>query len=124
MPAYTLNHVHHETKNVDETVAFYKKFFGATAGEPFVRGGANWIYVFVGGTQITVTDREFSDMELERYQGYDHIAFNTDDWDGTVADIEKHGLNIWFGPIELEDGSHILFIEGPDNIKIEIMETI
>ena len=89
-----------------------------------MRGGANWIYVYVGGTQITVTDREFADMELQRYQGYDHIALTTDDWEGTLADIEKHGVNIWFGPVQIDDGSHIVFIEGPDNIKIELMESV
>ena len=124
MPAYTLNHVHHETKNVDETVKFYQSFFGATAGEPFTRGDANWVYCFVGGTQITVTDREFSDTELQRYQGYDHIAFVTDDFEATLADIEAKGINIWFGPVELEDGMRILFIEGPDNVKIELMESV
>lgn len=124
MPSYSLNHVHHETKDVNATVEFYKTFFGATAGEPFVRGGANWIYVYVGGTQITVTDREFADMELQRYQGYDHIALTTDNWEGTLADIEKHGVNIWFGPVQIDDGSHIVFIEGPDNIKIELMESV
>ena len=121
MPSYTLNHVHHETANLEETVTFYKSFLGAEAGEPFVRGGANWIYVYVGDTQITVTDRECSDMKLERYQGYDHIAFNTDDWDATMAAIEKQGISVWFGPIELEEGGHTIFVEGPDNVKIELL---
>lgn len=122
MANYTFNHIHHETKNVDEAVTWYKKLFNATSDEPFERGGATWVPVHIGATQITVTDREFSDMELGRYQGYDHFALNSDDFDQTLADIEQHGVEIWMGPIALENGMRIVFINGPDNIKIELME--
>ena len=122
MPNYTFNHVHHETKDVDEAVAWYKKLFKATSDAPFERGGATWVPVHIGATQITVTDREFTDMDLGRYQGYDHFALNTDDFDQTLADIEQQGVEIWMGPVALENGMRIIFINGPDNVKIELME--
>ncbi len=122
MPNYTFNHVHHETKDVDEAVAWYKKLFNATSDAPFERGGATWVPVHIGATQITVTDREFTDMNLGRYQGYDHFALNTDDFDQTLADIEQQGVEIWMGPVALENGMRIIFINGPDNVKIELME--
>ena len=78
----------------------------------------------IGAVQITVTDREFADMKLGRYQGYDHFALTTDDFDATLADIEKHGVSIWMGPVELENGMRIVFIDGPDHIKIELMENV
>ena len=124
MPAYALNHVHHETKDIQTAVKFYQDLFGATAEEPFVRGGANWVFVRLGDVQVTVTDREFSDMQLERYQGLDHFALTTDDFDATLADIERLGVNIWFGPIEVENGPRIVFVSGPDQIKIELMEKV
>ena len=124
MPGYTLNHVHHETKDVEQAVNFYREFFSATAGDPFERGGATWVFVHLGEVQITVTDREFSDMELGRYQGLDHIALTTDDFDATLADIEKHGVNIWFGPLQLDSGQRLVFVSGPDQIKIELMEKV
>ncbi len=122
MPNYTFNHVHHETKDIDEAVAWYKRLFNATSDAPFERGGATWVPVHIGATQITVTDREFTDMDLGRYQGYDHFALNTDDFDQTLADIEQQGVEIWMGPVALENGMRIIFINGPDNVKIELME--
>ncbi|MEE3259460.1 MAG: VOC family protein [Candidatus Latescibacterota bacterium] len=122
MPNYALNHIHHETKDVDAAVAWYKKLFGASSDPPFERGGATWVFVHIGAIQITVTDREFTDMELGRYQGYDHFALTTDDFDQTLAEIEEHGVEIWMGPVALENGSRIVFINGPDNVKIELME--
>ena len=122
MPTYTFNHIHHETKDVDNAVNWYIKLFNATSDDPFERGGATWVPVHIGATQITVTDREFTDMDLGRYQGYDHLALNTDDFDQTLADIETQGVEIWMGPVELENGMRIVFINGPDNVKIELME--
>jgi predicted enzyme related to lactoylglutathione lyase len=122
MPNYTFNHIHHETKNVAEAVAWYKKLFKATSDEPFERGGATWVPVHIGATQITVTDREFTDMDLGRYQGYDHFALNTDEFDQTLTDIEAQAVEIWMGPIALENGMRIVFINGPDQVKIELME--
>ena len=122
MPNYTFNHIHHETKNVDEAVAWYKKLFTATSDEPFERGGATWVPVHIGATQITVTDREFTDMDLGRYHGYDHFALNTDEFDQTLTDIEAQAVEIWMGPIALENGMRIVFINGPDQVKIELME--
>ena len=122
MPTYPFNHIHHETKDVDNAVNWYKKLFNATSDDPFERGGATWVPVHIGATQITVTDREFTDMDLGRYQGYDHLALNTDDFDQTLADIETQGVEIWMGPVELENGMRIVFINGPDNVKIELME--
>ncbi len=61
-------------------------------------------------------------MDLGRYQGYDHFALNTDDFDQTLTDIEQQGVEIWMGPVALENGMRIIFINGPDNVKIELME--
>ena len=122
MPNYTLNHVHHEAVDVHAAVDWYKKLFGATNDPPFERGGATWVPVHIGAVQITVTDREFAPMELGRYQGYDHLALVSDDFDQTLADIAEHGVEIWMGPVTLDDGSRIVFINGPDHVKIELME--
>ena len=104
MPNYTLNHVHHEAVDVHAAVDWYKKLFGATNDPPFERGGATWVPVHIGAVQITVTDREFAPMELGRYQGYDHIALVSDDFDQTLADIAELGVEIWMGPVTLDDG--------------------
>ena len=122
MPNYNIQHMHHETSDITATVEFYKDFFGASAGEPFQRGGADWVEVQVGNIQVTVTNRDSSDVELVRLKGLDHFALTTDDFDTTLADIESKGVNIWFGPVSLENGKRIVFISGPDHIKIELME--
>jgi catechol 2,3-dioxygenase-like lactoylglutathione lyase family enzyme len=124
MPVYALNHLHHETKDVPGAVAFYQKVFGATADPPFERGGATWVAVRLGQLQITVTNRPAKDMELGRYQGLDHFALTTDDFDATLAAVKKNGIPLWTGPLTLDNGQRIAFVQGPDHLKIELMEKI
>ena len=121
MPTYSLNHVHHESTDVHAAADWYVQMFDATADEPFERGGATWLRVHIGEVTVTITDRDFSAMELGRYQGLDHFGLDTDDFDATLERIEAAGVDIWAGPLEAE-GMRILFINGPDNVKIELME--
>ena len=123
MPNYAFQHIHHEANDVQTAVDFYQKVFDATADESFERGGATWVQVYIGNVQVTVTDREFSPMELGRYQGLDHFALTSDDFDGSLARFEETGTSIWFGPVALENGKRIVFINGPDQVKVEIMES-
>ena len=124
MPNYTFQHIHHEATEVQAAVDFYQRVFDATADEPFERGGATWVAVHIGGVQVTVTDREFSGMDLGRYQGLDHFALTTDDFDATMARLEETDTAVWAGPLQLENGQRIVFINGPDHVKIEIMEMV
>ena len=124
MPNYTFQHIHHEATEVQAAVDFYQRVFDATADEPFERGGATWVAVHIGGVQVTVTDRDFSGMDLGRYQGLDHFALTSDDFDATMARLEETDTAIWAGPLQLENGQRIVFINGPDHVKIEIMEMV
>ena len=121
MPTYSFNHIHHESKDVHAASEWYKKLFHATADEPFERDGATWIRVHIGNVTVTITDRDFSNTELGRYQGYDHLGLDTDDFDATLAHIENTGVDIWAGPVDTGD-MRLVFINGPDNVKIELME--
>ncbi len=122
MTNYAFHHLHHETKDVDSAVEFYQKLFGATSEPPYERGGATWVHVHIGDVQVIITDREFADMELGRYQGYDHLALSTDDFAATLEAIEKNGISIWTGPLTLDSGQQMVFVNGPDQVKIEIVE--
>lgn len=122
MPVYTFNHIHHETKDVPAAVDFYHRMFDATADEPVERGGNRWAFVRFANIQVTVTDRESRPTELGRLQGLDHFALTTDDFEGTLDRIRREGVPIWMGPLKQDNGQRVVFISGPDNIKIELME--
>ncbi len=88
---------------------------------PVDRDGVPWAFVDIGGTMITVTSREASGVDLGRLKGLDHIGLTTDDFDATMARIEELGVGIWAGPLVAGD-KRVVFINGPDNIKFELIE--
>lgn len=123
MPNYTLNHVHHETDDVPGAIEFYKRVFNATASEPEDRKGVLWAFVKIGDIQITLTNRESTPVQDTRNKAFDHIALTTDDFAGSLAHVQQVGAHIWAGPLVM-DGRQIIFVSGPDNIRIELIEQI
>ena len=121
MPSYSLSHVHHEAVEVHAAADWYVKLFDAPADEPYEKGGATWIRVHIGDMTVTITDRASAGPDVERYLGYDHLGIESDDFDATLARIEECGVEIWSGPVG-DKGSRLVFINGPDNVKIELME--
>ena len=125
MPDYSFNHVHHETTDLPTAVAFYQRMFGGVADEPFERAGATWVDVWIGPVKISITDRECTELALGRNQGFDHFALGTDDFDASLAHFEACGAEFWAGPFTLPDtGQRIVFLRGPDNVKVEVMEPL
>lgn len=120
MPTYSLNHIHHESTDVHAARDWYVKMFDADADDEYESGGATWIRVHFGGITVTITNRSEIGTPLERFTGYDHLGIMTDDFDATLKRIEEAGVDIWAGP--LDGDMRLVFINGPDNVKIELME--
>ena len=121
MPNYSQHHIHHESADVPAALEWYKRLFDANIEGPIDRDGVPWAYVHIGETQVTVTSREAVGIDLARYIGYDHLALATDDFDATMARVKECGADIFFGP-QGSKGSRMVFVSGPDNIKIELIE--
>ena len=124
MPSFQFDHIHHETADIGAAISFYRRVFDADAEEPFERGGATWIRVRVGDLMIVVTNREARAMARERYLGLDHFAVQTDNFEETLRRLKEKGIAFWAGPVQLESGQRLVFIEAPDGMKIEILEAV
>ncbi|HEY6274581.1 MAG TPA: VOC family protein [Terriglobales bacterium] len=61
--------------------------------------------------------------DLESTSGHvtDHIGFSVDDLAATLERLKKDGVNVTDGPHSIP-GVKYAFIEGPDHIKIELVE--
>ena len=121
MPKYTQHHIHHETVDVPAALEWYKNLFDARIEGPVDKDGVPWAFAHIGGIQVTITARGAIGIDLTRYLGYDHFCFATDDFDATMARISELSVGIFFGP-QGQKGSRMVFVNGPDNIKIEIIE--
>lgn len=123
MPDYSLHHIHHEAVDVDAAAQFYEKNFGGVVESRTVRNGEQWANVRLGGTLINISDRAKTQVGLTRYQGIDHFALNTSDFEATIATLKANGVHFWVEPMSPRPGVNIAFISGPDDIKIELIQT-
>jgi lactoylglutathione lyase len=122
MAEYHLHHIHHEAADVDTAAQFYEKNFQAVLEERTMRNGQQWARVNLAGTLINISDRATTQVALESYQGLDHFALRTSNFDETVATLKANGVHFWVEPMSPRPGVQIAFISGPDNIKIELIQ--
>lgn len=122
MAEYHLHHIHHEAADVDAAAQFYEKNFQAVLEERTIRDGQQWARVNLAGTLINISDRATTQVALECYQGLDHFALRTSNFDETVAMLKANGVHFWIEPRSPRPGVQIAFISGPDNIKIELIQ--
>jgi lactoylglutathione lyase len=56
--------------------------------------------------------------------GYGHIAISVDDLDGTLARLQKQGIEPEREPYRVrEGGSRLCFVRDPDDYRIELIES-
>lgn len=115
--AFTLNHVHLKTTDPEATARFYIENFGATVkARPPGRG----VTLDLHGLQLNVTTIN-ADQNHEQHLGIEHIAVNTDNFDGTLESLKKNGVTVLEQLIG-GSGSRVAFLACPDGAQMEIIE--
>ena len=51
-----------------------------------------------------------------------HLAFEVDDLDGTIQELQAKGVPITDGPTQSSSGSRFIFIDAPDGYEIELIQ--
>lgn len=121
------DHVHLITANVEETVRWYCRFFGATVPFEGTFRGSTVRYLAMGGMNFIVFGALTGEAAPRpgttgpKY-GVDHFGFAVGDLDAAVAELRAGGVCILEGPLEVRPGLRIAYVEGPDQIRIELSE--
>ena len=83
--AFSLNHVHLKTPDPRATADWYVQNLGATVTAEAPNGGFR---LDLHGLPLNVTDHIATQTHPQNY-GFEHIAIDTTDIDGTIADLKK-----------------------------------
>ena len=51
-----------------------------------------------------------------------HLAFQVENLDDTIAQLEAKGIAITEGPMKTSSGSRFVFIDAPDGYEVELIE--
>jgi catechol 2,3-dioxygenase-like lactoylglutathione lyase family enzyme len=121
------DHIHLIAANVEETVQWYCRVFGAKVTFEGRFRGSKVHYLDMGGMTFIVfgkLEHEAAPMPgtVEPKCGVDHFGFSVGDLGAALDELRASGVGILAGPIDVRPGLRIAYIEGPDRIRIELSE--
>lgn len=115
--AFTVQHVHLKTPDPQKTAQFYIDNFGATPkGDIPGRG----VRVDMHGLQLNITTL-ISAQNHEQHYGIEHMALETTDYGGTLAQLRRNGVRV-LEELPPNNGRHVAFVECPDGAQMEVIE--
>ena len=83
--AFAVQHVHLKTRDPKQTVQFYVENFGATMKAEIPGRG---FQLDLHGLQLNITDL-IAVQNHEQHYGIEHMAVDTDDYPGTLAQLRQ-----------------------------------
>lgn len=116
-----LNHLHLKTPDPRKTADFYVNYVGAKiVSERRAPDGRVSFRLNLHGVELSVTDF-LDEQKLAQFYGLEHVAIDTDNFAGEVANIKAAGINILEERV-LPDGRKVCFFEGPEGVRLEFLE--
>jgi catechol 2,3-dioxygenase-like lactoylglutathione lyase family enzyme len=126
---YRINHVHIRASDPDASAAWYEQHFGAKiVSKREVMPNTVTIGMEMGGQcRLNVSSKppgssdERSVAELNRL-GLEHFGFDVDDLRAELDRLEAAGIRVVLPYTETPTGSRLAYIEGPDDVLIELVQ--
>lgn len=126
---YSINHVHIRAADPHASAAWYTEHFGAKVlGAREVMPGTITVSMDAGGpVRLNISSKPAGTpdtravAELNRL-GLEHFGFDVDDIEADIARFEAAGVRIVLPITEVGAGAKIAYIEGPDDVLIELVQ--
>ncbi len=120
-----IDHVHLMCGDVNQMVKYFEEVFdgkiesrGELRGYPMVRLHAYGIPINIMGT-----DPQAGTLVAGKgSRGLDHFGFRVKDLEKTVEDLKKRGARFSIDPTAGSGGVKYAFLEGPEGIRIELID--
>jgi lactoylglutathione lyase len=119
--AFRINHLHLKTPNPKKTADFYVEYTGAKVVKEATRPDGSKNYrLDLHGVELNVT-QFLEEQKLDQFMGLEHVAIDTNNFDGELNKIKSAGLKILEERV-LPDGRRVCFFEGPEGVRLEFLE--
>jgi catechol 2,3-dioxygenase-like lactoylglutathione lyase family enzyme len=119
--AFKINHLHLKTPDPQKTADWYVKYVGAKiVSERTTPNGRRTFRLNLHGVELNVTEF-LEEQKLGQFYGLEHVAIDTDNFAGEVANIKSAGIKILEERV-LPDGRKVCFFEGPEGVRLEFLE--
>ncbi len=118
MADFKLNHLHLKTPDPKATADWYVDNLGATVVQEIGEIGYK---LDLHGIPLNVTTL-VEGQPIEQFYGLEHVAIDTNDLPGTVAQLEASGAKV-LARFQVGSGRNVCFFEGPDGVRLEVLES-
>lgn len=127
--SYAINHVHTRAKDPDASAAWYEKHFGAklVSDRQVMPGTRTLTLELDGPVRLNISSKPEGTpdnkpvAELNQL-GLEHYGFGVEDIEADIDRFGKAGIRIVLPVTEIIGGTKIAFIEGPDDVLIELVQ--
>src|SRR5262244_3675638 len=93
--AFKINHLHLKTPDPRKTADWYVKYVGAKiVSERKTPSGKTTFRLNLHGVELNVTEF-LEEQKLGQFYGLEHVAIDTDNFAGEVANIKSAGIRFW-----------------------------
>jgi catechol 2,3-dioxygenase-like lactoylglutathione lyase family enzyme len=129
MPKYNFDHIHLVSANPVKAADFYIRMFGAkkvneSHSTNAIQPGIH-IELTLAGTKLVIAparaNQLIEDTPRER-RGLEHFGMFTNDINESVAGLKANGVKILDDPYMGMTGNIVAYLEGPDNVIIELKQ--
>ena len=126
--AFEINHIHLKAPDPRRTAEWYVEAFGFEIVSDTVRsvGDRRLNCMSPGGRVGNISSERdgetMADGDAGSHWGLEHFGVNSDD---LLADIERLGAlgaPVLEGPIDIPGGNLVAFVQGPDDVRIEVVQ--
>lgn len=127
MTAFTLDHFHMFTDDVEGTALWYKKMFGARAIRSLQSDGKPRVDLDFGTMRIYIAKLPDSAPRNPRTHfgplpGLEHLGFIVLDVDVALAELRAKGAEVLTETVDYRPDVRFAFVRGPDDVRIEILQ--
>jgi catechol 2,3-dioxygenase-like lactoylglutathione lyase family enzyme len=121
---FTCDHLHLRSLDPEKGAQFYVEMFGATVLSRSHHGETLRVVVDLGGLQLFIEQvpPQTPVPPSPPFVGIEHIGLRVENFDAVVADLRGKGGRFVIEPNSPRPGVKIAFMEGPDGIRIELLE--
>lgn len=125
-----INHLGIAVANLDDAIAFYRDTLGLPPSHVEEFEGMRIAFIPVGESELELLEPVEADGAIARFlskhgPGIQHVAFEVDDVDATVADLQAKGARMIDSvPRPGADGTRIAFLhpKGSFGVLIEVCQ--